>query len=148
MTLIEWTNAMSVHDSSMDIKHREIVEIVNTLYLDVRNARPPQVIEGHLGALAEIVSRHFAHEEGLMKETAYSRLDEHRRAHASMTQRTYEFLARYRQGEATMTMNQMQFLKAWLCTHIQDADHHFGQHLATLGNPAVQRLGTGQRVLR
>ena len=148
MTFIEWTNAMSVHDADMDCEHREIVDLVNKLYLDVRNAQPPQTIERHLAALAEIIDSHFVHEEKLMKASSYGRFDEHQRAHASMSHRTAEFLARYRLGEAAMTMNQVQFIKAWLCTHIQDADNHFSAHLAGTECSPVRGFCAGHAVRR
>ena len=148
MTLIRWTNSFIVYDPSIDAEHREIVDIVNALFQDVRDSRSPQVIESHLSALAELFGRHFVNEERLMKATGYSRLEEHHRAHASMTQRTVELLDRFRQGEATMTLNQMQFLKAWLCTHIQESDTHFGSHLAGTGSPVASGYCSGPAVRR
>jgi hemerythrin-like metal-binding protein len=148
MTFMEWSNALSVHNSDIDREHQHIVQLVNALYLDVRNARPPQVIEEHLAALGTAVARHFVHEEGLMQAASYGRLEEYQRSNASMARRNADFLARYRVGEATMTLNQVIFLRAWLNSHILEAHGCFAVKGPAVPVPVLRGMRAGFDTLR
>ena len=148
MKFMEWSNALSVHDAEIDREHRDILELINTLFVDVRTAKPPQTIERHLTALGSALATHFAHEEGLMKAASYGRLEEYQRLHSSLTRRNEDFLTRYRVGEAAMTINHVMFLKAWLSTHIQESDNCFAGVLKARQIPAAGGMRAGFDTLR
>ncbi|MBT0665913.1 bacteriohemerythrin [Geobacter pelophilus] len=130
--LINWSNSYSVKVSKMDSEHQRLIDMINNLYIAMREGRGKDAIGSILDELIEYTKTHFAHEEKLMKESGYPGYEDQKRAHESLINKVVEIHARFKAGNA-LSQEIMTFLKDWLINHIQGMDKRYGPHMNQKG---------------
>jgi hemerythrin len=84
MTLIKWTDKLSLGIEAIDSEHKELIELINGLYDAMQvGADYVQVVE-LLGEIYSQIAAHFAHEESMMRKANYPHYDEHREDHETL----------------------------------------------------------------
>jgi len=98
-----WREAYESGNPQIDEEHRRLFELANEAFdasFDTASA------SGHLGTavdrLLAHIAQHFDHEEKILAERGYERLETHRRAHASLIGRALELKASVDRGEASI----------------------------------------------
>lgn len=148
---IVWNSRYDTGIRSIDLQHRELVEMINGL-----RKLPDEVPDGtELAALFQRLNQyiifHFGHEESLMGSSAVSL--EHRRQHA-VEHASFARELRSRLDRATDATGReerdalVEYLKTWLLDHILKTDLELARHLDTRrplypGRPAFQSRGAG-----
>jgi len=132
MTLIEWSDSLSVGFAEMDEDHKKLVELVNRLNKVVIEDADGKVIADILSELLSYTQWHFRHEERLMQQYAYPGLNLHKEEHEALTSQALKLNEKYQGGDATVPGMLMPFLKNWLTNHILGTDKQTGQYLAAL----------------
>ncbi|MEI8395593.1 MAG: bacteriohemerythrin [Rhodospirillaceae bacterium] len=134
MSLIEWTEQMSIGISRFDEEHKYLISLMNTLFDGVSTGEGRQVLGTVLDGLVEYTKTHFLNEEILLKEYGYEGLDSHHAEHKELTRKVLDIQQRYHAGATTMlSLEVMGFLKNWLVKHIQTSDRRYGDFLRTRG---------------
>ncbi len=130
MSLLEWSDALSVGFEEMDEDHKKLVEMVNTLNDAVDRGERGEVIEDILEELASYTQWHFRHEERLMQEFEYEGLFEHKKEHEDLTAQAVELIEKFQKGDVAVPGMLLPFLKDWLTNHILGTDKKTGAFLA------------------
>ncbi len=81
MSLINWKNEFSLGIESVDMEHREMIELINELDASMEdNASHDMVVES-LGEIYARIAAHFALEEKIMRDRHYGEYGPHKRDH-------------------------------------------------------------------
>lgn len=132
-----WRENYACGDPQIDLEHRELFELANKL---IDAALPGQMrqagadSDAALLALMAHLSEHFAHEEELLEKRGYSRLEEHRQAHASLLRKAHELRTQAIAGTASFG-SLVDFLATdVVARHLFTADRDYFPLFASGGN--------------
>jgi hemerythrin len=129
----KWSADYSVNIASLDDQHRELIAILNRLYVAVSKLEGGQAIAGTLDSLTNYTEEHFALEEGLMQRANYPDFDAHQAEHQRFLAQLDQFRKKHVLEDKPIYFEMLGFLKAWLKDHIQCVDRKY--------YPAMQRAG-------
>lgn len=82
-----WRDSYACGHAEIDHEHRELFDLANAL---IEAAQSGNNIEAALSALLAHLEQHFTHEEAVLAERHYPRLEEHRNAHLSLLRKAAE----------------------------------------------------------
>jgi hemerythrin-like metal-binding protein len=126
--LIEWKHEFELGIASVDNEHREMVELINTLFDDVAVDDEERVLE-FLGEIYAKISAHFALEEKIMRERNYDQYKEHKHEHERLLDEILDIMARYESGELFNKDELSRILNAWFVDHFKTMDARLHSHL-------------------
>ncbi|WP_448207649.1 bacteriohemerythrin [Azospirillum sp. sgz302134] len=122
VTIIQWTDDMSVGVDDLDNDHRVLIDLMNQLAS--ADARHDHItLEAVLDELVDYTVFHFEREEQYLEQAGYPALAGHRRVHADLTgqvmaiRRRLVSSARNELGDEVLA-----FLSSWLQEHILKTD--------------------------
>ena len=124
---LAWKDYYTVHEPSLDAEHKQIIELIDSLYLAMQRRADQHVIGDVLERLVRYTMTHFGHEENQMREVGYPELDAHKACHDRMQERTLELRT---QWDAASAPEVMRFLKDWWVNHIQGDDKRYAPFMA------------------
>lgn len=131
--LINWSDDFSVDIQELDEQHKQLVNLINSLYTGLASKHTAQAIEQVLDQLINYTTLHFAVEECLMRVFGYTGYDAHKCIHDRLIEQVTEYQRLYKNGDQTVGMNLLYFLKDWLMTHISEEDKQYTQPLTRNG---------------
>ena len=120
MSVITWTEAMSVGNTALDKDHQKLIEMINDLDQDA-----PDFMELFNGVL-DYTTGHFEREETHLDAIGYPGLDTHRVQHDDFADQVTDMLKQYRshafeEGDTRLK----DFLWSWLKSHILIEDQRY-----------------------
>jgi hemerythrin len=119
MSLVEWSDDLSVEVVEIDEQHKKLVGILNDLH-DARRAGHARDKLGEiLDGLIQYAAYHFATEEKYFDQFEYPDADAHKRDHQDFVEQVTEFKAGFDKGSALLSVSVMNFLADWAKQHIQ-----------------------------
>lgn len=130
MTFLEWKDEFSIHNSEIDHQHRELVDLLNSLYEAMKTRTLNDVRGSTLNQVIDHARRHFASEEKMMAEKGFPDLQSHKEAHRALMDQIVNLRSRHRSGGLILSNEVLQFLKEWLMGHMQGMDREFGAFMA------------------
>jgi hemerythrin len=134
MAFLEWNDSLSVGVKSIDDQHKQLVALVNTLHNAIANGEGGDALGKILVGLIDYTKTHFAYEEKLFSQTAYTESAAHKQEHDKFCETVLDVQAKFNGGAGEALHGQvMDFLKDWLITHIQGSDRKYGPHLTANG---------------
>lgn len=84
MTLIEWRPEFETGVAEVDHEHRELVDLINALHVEIGANAPKEVVRGFLGEVFAKISAHFALEETVMRKHRYDEYAAHKAEHEKL----------------------------------------------------------------
>lgn len=81
MSLLKWKPAYSLAIPSVDLEHREMINLINECYEQLGENRDPGAIEEFLGEIYSQISAHFALEELAMRKAGFAEYADHKADH-------------------------------------------------------------------
>jgi hemerythrin len=126
---ITWKPFYTVNDPAMDAQHRQIIEILNTLYAALDAADAALVTRRAMDQLVRYTHTHFADEERVLKEISYPDLTAHKALHDQMRRRT---MALSQNLNLVTARDMLVLLKDWWLEHIQGEDKNYAPYLGAL----------------
>ena len=113
MTMIQWTEAMSVGVEELDNDHKHLIHLINALhYSDTGFVEL-------FNELLDYVGGHFEREETHLESLGYPGLEGHRGQHDVFSDQVSAMLKQYRvEGFADTDQRVADFLWTWLKGHI------------------------------
>jgi hemerythrin len=113
MTVVQWTEAMSVGVEVLDNDHKRIIHLINGLHYD--DAGFAELFN----ELLDYTNSHFEREEAHLEAIGYPGLDAHRVQHDSFADQVASMLKTVRNESAGDTgLRVADFLWTWLKSHI------------------------------
>lgn len=129
MALIKWRDSYSVGVEKFDKEHLKLVELVNDMYVIVRDKGDAVALNACIDGVVEYTQFHFASEEEAMEKANYPGLDEHKKIHAELVEQVVAFLERLKtEGEGIRT-EFYHFLRKWLVDHMVGEDQKYTEYL-------------------
>ena len=129
MSLVIWTDKLSVGVKSIDDQHTVLFNTINDLHAAMLKGQSRTVVGPLLHTLVDYTREHFATEEAMMEAAKYPALATHRIKHKELTKQVEEYLTRYESGDITLSIQLSNFLSDWLTKHIQSTDQEYGPWL-------------------
>ena len=120
MSVITWTEAMSVGNPALDKDHQKLIEMINDL-----DQGAPDFME-LFNAVLDYTTGHFEREETHLAAIGYPGLDAHRVQHDDFADQVTDMLKQYRsqafeEGDTRLK----DFLWSWLKGHILIEDQRY-----------------------
>lgn len=130
MSMLKWSDSLSVSIAEIDEQHKGLVAMVNRVYdllvsgkSDRSQAR--KVIED----MRRYSVDHFGVEEKYMDEFEYPDAPSHKLKHQDFIAKVKEIESGCANGSCALTMDILNYLSDWLVTHINDIDKKLGAFL-------------------
>ncbi len=130
---VKWKDEYSVGIESIDMQHRKLLSLINSLQTAVYFSTGEEFEHQALDELVDYTKTHFSYEEGLMEQNDYPDFEPHKAQHQQMIARVEEVLAGYEQDKDTAMRNAANFLKDWLINHINGTDKQYSAYLIGKG---------------
>ena len=126
---IVWNNDYSVGEPSLDAQHRQVIDLLNELYVAMQRGVDHQAVRPLLDQLVQYTVNHFQSEEKVLLAHQYPDFAQHRALHDKMRQRTMGL----RDNAGLVTgRDLLVFLKEWWCSHIQEQDKKYEPYVSAL----------------
>ena len=123
MSLMEWSDRLSVGVAQFDTEHKRLIVLTNDLLDAVQAGRGRDALGRTLDELIDYTKTHFANEEHLLKKFGDPNFETHKKEHEALAKQVIEIQRKYHAGATAMlSMEVMSFLKNWLVKHIQGTD--------------------------
>lgn len=121
----KWSPDYNVNIVAIDEQHRELVDIINHLFIAVFEREGDNAISGIVDELMTYTETHFALEEQLMREANYRDLESHMEEHRKLLEQLDCLSKRHLLAEKPIYFEMLSFLKHWLREHIQNVDTRY-----------------------
>ena len=129
----KWLPDYSVNIQAIDAQHKELVNILNRLFIAVSRREGDSAIAGILDALMCYTQTHFALEERLMLQAKYQDIEAHMEEHRKLIEKLDSLTKKYLLEEKPIYFELLSFLRAWLKEHIQGCDTKYSAALQQAG---------------
>lgn len=129
----KWSPEYSVNIPAIDNQHRELVNILNRLFISVSRREGDKVTAEILDALMSYTKTHFALEERLMRLVNYKDLKPHIEEHRKLIEQLDRICKKHLIEEKSIYFEMLIFLKTWLKEHIQGVDMKYSTALQQAG---------------
>jgi hemerythrin len=134
MSLIAWSEDLTVGVTAVDADHRKLFSLANYLYDSMIKGKAKPVIDDFLNSLLIYTKQHFESEEKLFEETAYPDRLDHKKEHEYLVSQLNDFSEKYKSGmSATQLLEMIGFINKWMIEHIRKSDIKYGPHLKERG---------------
>lgn len=127
---IKWENRFNTGYKRVDDQHKELVNILNKLYIlvmskDISKEDIEEELNNILKETVDYVAYHFSTEEAIMKAIDYSKFKQHVVKHRNFTNKVLEEVNNYKNGKEIDIKGFTLFLRDWLFNHILVEDKVF-----------------------
>ena len=122
MSLVEWSDDLSVKVPELDEQHKGLVEILNDLHEAMRAGEAKEKLGDILDRLIHYAEVHFATEEKYFDRLDPSDAESHKREHREFVEQVREFKEGFDNGSVLLSVTVMNFLFDWARYHIQGVD--------------------------
>ena len=128
MSLIEWKDEFSVGVASVDLEHRELIDLINELHaLLGKNASADEVVS-MLGEIFAQISAHFALEEKFMRDTHYPLLAQHKQDHEVLLDELRDMMDLVEDDGSYDESGLSEDLRRWFTEHFRTHDARLHRH--------------------
>jgi len=129
----EWQETYLVNISNLDVHHRKLVTLFNSLYNDVyqcqKLSQKQPLIEKALTELIDYCIYHFEAEEKLMLQYQYPGYAPHKEEHERFKLQVTQMMQEHKDGNLTLSFPILHFIKKWFNGHILTTDKQYGPYL-------------------
>ncbi|NWJ39397.1 MAG: hemerythrin family protein [Geothrix sp.] len=130
MAFLSWHQRFSVGHAEIDQQHRRLFELVNHFDDVIQMGMPgelPHIVED----IISLGDAHFRFEEGVIQDTGFPRVAEHRKMHAELLDQIRVMQTRLMAGGHVSHKAVVRFLADWLTNHILREDMEYKPYLRT-----------------
>jgi hemerythrin len=131
MAFIEWDKSERLGIDEIDRQHRNMVEIINDLWVAWRQKQPCTHLLELLAQLVRYTEEHFAYEQEQMEEAGFEGLDEHRFQHDVLLGEIRRIRRQGRGCDGLIDEDFFEYLRRWYADHTRDLDQSMAEHLRT-----------------
>lgn len=125
MEFMEWRDDYTLGMPIVDLQHRQLFDLANSLAVAQRMGRPGEVRELFI-EFAGQMETHFRTEEDMMATASYADFTRHKREHDAVRNRLTSLLIRTRGGQTPPGLAELDVFKGWFTIHLLGADREMG----------------------
>lgn len=118
----EWQDAYSVRIHPLDEQHKELVNILNCLFVAAFERKANTIIVDMLQALQRHCRMHFELEERLLQQMAHKDVAAHRHENRKLLEQLDLLCRKHEQDDMPVYFDMLYFLKHWLADHFRIVD--------------------------
>ncbi len=134
MSVIEWSENLSVGIKSIDDQHKVLIGLINRLNTAMAQGEASIIIGDVLAKLTDYTRFHFTYEEDLFEQYGYENNAQHKQKHKKLIDQISTLKENYESDMmGAIGIEIMQFLKNWLTKHIMKTDMEYSQFLIDKG---------------
>lgn len=133
MNLLKWKPAYSLGIPSVDLEHREMIEMINGVYAGLDHNADPERIEAALEDIYAGIAAHFALEERHMREGGYQEYEDHKDEHEDLLDQIRDLMDEFDDSPESGRESLQKSLSDWFGKHFSTFDARFHQHLGDHG---------------
>jgi len=122
MALIGWKDEYSVGVPAVDEEHRDLIELINTLYDNMRSPERDTDVNEFLGEIYARIASHFALEELLMRQHGYDEYLQHKSDHEQLLDEIRDIMDDFEDGKLLDDADLARRLDAWFSEHFRTRD--------------------------
>jgi hemerythrin len=122
MGLLRWDDRYSVGIAAVDHEHRELIDLVNSLYDEAVAQRSKDAVLNFFGDLFKAISAHFALEERFMRERGYDQLMPHKNDHERLMDEIRDIMEDFEASAQFDDRLLAEALDAWFSRHFESHD--------------------------
>jgi len=141
MTLLSWRKEYEIGVATIDAEHRHLVGLANDFSATRAEGDSPGNGGKMLTRLIKYAEEHFQHEEQLMCENGYPRLDKHLAQHVDFVSNIFAVNEMIALNPAAASGAVLRFLKQWLFGHVLREDMDFADFLQRKTDQASKPQG-------
>ena len=130
MALLSWSRQYEIGNELIDSEHQELFRRINAFHDNWLEQREVQAIAVLLNQLIAYAEMHFQHEEAIMRDAGFPRLEEHQAVHETMVETIFRLRQAFEQANGRIEIETIKFVKNWLIEHIVRNDYLFRDFLA------------------
>ena len=122
MTLLKWKPAYSLAIPSVDLEHREMIDLINACYERFGGERDERSIEEFLGEIHSGISAHFALEERMMRNASYTEYEAHKADHEELLDDIRDLMDEFFMDADSGVVQLQKCLGDWFGKHFSTFD--------------------------
>lgn len=123
MALLHWKADYATGIAAVDYEHRRLIELINELHHRLGDASRPASVSAFFGDLYAEISAHFALEEKMMRERAYSAYAPHKADHERLLDEIRDLMDEYETGLDSVPGETIRDrLETWFMRHFRTMD--------------------------
>jgi methyl-accepting chemotaxis protein len=130
--LLSWEDEHEGEPSESDREHREMVEMINKIYQNLKSGQMDEVSLATVDELIHTYSHHFSGEETFMFTENYEDMDDHQLEHFYFLSRLNELKDDIEQGKKTEGIALVSMLAKWWQEHHSDQDGKLAEFARTV----------------
>ncbi len=133
MSLISWSEQLSVGIDSIDDQHKKLINMINALDDALAEGRADDVLQKIFDGLTVYTVKHFSYEEDLFALYNYPETQDHNKEHQALIEEVKSLQKKMKEGDFMIGIEVMSFLKLWLTNHILKTDMAYAPYLKMKG---------------
>ncbi len=122
MKEISWDSSFSVGLESIDLQHKEIIKLINTLITNSEATVRSETISEVLTRLTKYAGEHFRSEERLLEKYGYSDIEDHRQEHNAYREKIVRLCVATMAEVNNVPDELLLYLREWWVKHILESD--------------------------
>ena len=127
MNLLNWNDNYSVNVEEIDNQHKEIIRIINELYVSIVEGKSRDTMDKIFKDLTEYATIHFKTEEDYFEKFNYPEASFHKQQHEDIAKKIKEFKKRNEEGKKILDSEILHFLMSWFVNHVILIDKRFAE---------------------
>ncbi|MDS4012139.1 MAG: bacteriohemerythrin [Defluviicoccus sp.] len=128
---VVWRNEFSLGIPAVDHEHREMVALINEIFVRIE-ADDTETVADDLGEIHARISAHFALEEQIMRREGYDQFDDHKADHEHLLDDIREIMDAYADGSYGDRKDAFAGrLQRWFVDHFKTKDARLHRRLRT-----------------
>lgn len=129
MSLLQWREEFATGIEDVDYEHREMVDLINQLYISLSDKSSDMGVMDFLGEINARISSHFALEEKIMRERNYDQYQDHKEDHERLLEEIRDIMDDYEDKPHFDESAFASRLSRWFSEHFKTKDARFHKHL-------------------
>lgn len=126
---VVWYKKYSVGNEILDAQHREMFNLINTLYTAISTGSEHINVMGTLKYLYKYANMHFLEEENAMAACEYPALLSHKMMHWIYIKKIDHFIEQFQQVNTDVQYSLLLFLRSWWRNHILRVDQEYTSYM-------------------
>jgi hemerythrin len=119
---LEWQDAYRVNIHHLDEQHKELVNMLNRLFVAAFERKANTVIVDILDELGAYCRMHFALEEHLLQQVGHEDLAAHKAENRKLLEQLDRLSKKHQRDDKPVYFDMLCFLKHWLTDHFRGVD--------------------------
>ena len=129
MSLIDWKEEFSLGIASVDLEHRELINLINDVHAMMGEGGGHDRVVASLGEILAQISAHFALEERFMRNTRYAGYPAHKADHEALLDELRDIMDRVEDDGRYDEERLSRELGTWFTEHFRTHDAKLHRHI-------------------